>query len=170
MRNKLDEKHQQYEGIQESLTTLRIKYADKDREVRSKEQEIKLLKNQAEKSQKEILEERLEVKEEKMEEFTDELGINLKQVNKLRSYYENLTNARKNLNQNDICASEYNITEFKQEILNKGINIKKVNKLCSKCEKVAQIRLELGFKLGSVPQPQTQTNNANYYFSSRERN
>jgi len=114
------------------------------------------------------LEERLELKEEKMEEFADELGIGLEQVNNLRGYYEYLMDARKNLNQNDISANERNITKIKQEILNKGISIKRVQKFCKKCEKAAEIRLELGFKPGSIPQQQTQTN-ANYS-ADRERN
>lgn len=151
---------------------MRIKYEietkGKDNELKDKEKEIKLLKSQAEKSQKELLEERLELKEEKMEEFADELGINLEQINNLRKYYEYLIDAREKLNQNDISTSEYNITKIKQEALNKGISIKKVQKLCKKCERVAEIRLKLGFKLGSIPQQQAQTN-ANYSFG-RERN
>ena len=43
-----------------------------------------------------------------------------------------------------------------------------MRKLGKKCEKVAEIRLELGFKPGSMPQSQSQTN-ANYSFG-RERN
>jgi len=172
LETKLEEKQQQYEGIQNSLTNLRIKYETetkgKDNELKNKEKEIKLLKSQAEKSQKELLEERLELKEEKMEEFADELGVNLELINKVREYYEYLIDARKNLNRNDISTNEYNITKFKQEILNKGIGIKKVQKLCKKCERVAEIRLELGFKPGSISQQQAQTS-ANYSFG-RERN
>lgn len=171
------EREQQEHGTTKGLLTdLRIKYktetADKDSELKNKEREIKLLKNQAEKSQKGFLEVRLELKEERMEEFADDLGIDLKQVKKLLGYYESLIDARKNLNQNGISTNENNITEFKQEMLDEGISIKKVKKLCGKCEKAAAIRLELGFKSGSVPQPQTDTNytNNSYSFNRRERN
>lgn len=169
----MEEKQQRLEETQSSLTNLRIKYEietkEKDNELKNKEEKIKLLKSQAEKSQEELLKERLELKEEKMEEFADELGISLEQINNLRGYYEYLIVARKNLNQNDISTNESNITKIKQKILNKGISIKKVQKLCKKCEKVAEIRLELGFKPGLMAEPQFQTNN-NYYSSSRERN
>jgi NACalpha-BTF3-like transcription factor len=172
LENKLDEKQQRLETVQESLTTLRIKYetetASKDNELKLREKAIRLLKSQAEQSREELLRERLDLKEEKMEEVADELGIDLGQINKLRNYYENLINARESLNQSDISTSEYNIARIKQEILNKGISIKKVQKLCSKCEKAAKLRIELGINSNSIPQIQPQTN-TNYSFS-RERN
>ncbi|CAI2167661.1 18434_t:CDS:10 [Funneliformis geosporum] len=102
-----------------------------------------------------------------MEDFADELKVDLEQINKLREYCESLITARKNHNQVGISTNERNITKIKQEILNKGIGIKKVQKLYKKCEKVAEIRIELGIESSPMAQQKSPTN-INYSSGSKE--
>jgi hypothetical protein len=172
METKIEQKQQQYEGIQESLTNLRIKYktetADKDNELRNKEEEIKKLKTISEKSHKELLQEKLNLKKEKVEIYTNKLGIELGKISNLQRYYEGLTKARENHNQNDIFTNDFNITNIKQEILNKGVSMDKVQKICRDCEKIAKLHLKLGFESNSTPQKSTSTDTG-YHYIGRSR-
>ena len=72
-----------------------------------------------------------------------QLGINLQQVDNLRRYYERLVNARKNYNKANITTHESNITRIKQELINAGVSVANTQKVCRKCEKLAELRLEL---------------------------
>jgi len=78
-----------------------------------------------------------------LEELAIQLGINLQQIDSLRRYYERLVNARKNYNQANIATHESNVTRIKQELINEGVSVANTQKICRKCEKLAELRLEL---------------------------
>lgn len=147
MENRLDQKQQRLEATQERLTNLRITYeretTNKDNEIRNKDQEIRRLKDQAGQTREGLLEEKLHLKMEKLELLAEQLGVNLQQTNNLTKYYERLIEARRNYNQANINTHENNIAGIKQAILNRGVNMRNTQKLCRKCEKVAQLHIEL---------------------------
>jgi len=72
-----------------------------------------------------------------------QLGINLQQIDNLRRYYERLVDARKNYNQVNITTHESNITRIKQELINGGVSVANTQKIGRKCEKLAELRIEL---------------------------
>lgn len=147
MENRLDQKQQQLETLRQSFADLQIRYRTetqgKDSKLRQKDQEIKLLKGQAGQSKERLSNEREHSKEGSLEELAIQLEINLEQVNNLRRYYERLVNARKNYNQANITTHEGNIARIKQELLRREISVANVQKICRKCEKLAELRIEL---------------------------
>lgn len=126
---------------------------------------IRNLENNSKQSQEKYLAKILELLQEKVEDLVEEYPINLEELENLRKYYELLSEARKNHDNFEIGNSERKITEFKQLLLGKGMKIKSVQSLCRECEKLAQIRFELGIEAKKPSQQQntfTEKQSPNY--------
>jgi chromosome segregation ATPase len=105
---------------------------------------LRLDNNRLEQSQEDLLNEKVNLKEEKLEVFANRLGIDLGQIDNLRRYYERLIHARKNYNQVNIETHERNINQVKGMLRQNGVvSVENTNKCCRKCEKVAKLRMEL---------------------------
>jgi len=89
------------------------------------------------------LREKIHLKEGKIGNVANQLGINLNQVGNLCRYYERLTDARKNYNQANIETHEDNITQIKETFRQGGVSIDDIQRLGRKCEKLAELRFEL---------------------------
>jgi hypothetical protein len=137
---KLDDKNNQ-------LTVLRIESGKKDSDLERKSEEIRNLKNQAkssdkraEKTQEELLTEKIRSEKSNLELFATELRVGLEQTNGLIRYHERLFRARKDYNQVNVETHENNITRIKEELQNAEISIVNIQEICRKCEKIAELR------------------------------
>lgn len=134
-------------GQLEELTTLfnnlQVANTEKDREIEKQSKKIKKLKELLGKSQEEILNRKIDTKEERLEKFVQQFKINLEQIKKLCNVYEDLIIARKNFNRDNIRNADNNIDEIKQEILSEITVVEDRRKICRKCEKLANLKLEL---------------------------
>ena len=99
--------------------------------------------NNLEKSREELLNEKVNLKNDKLETFANNSGIGLNEVNNLLRYYERLIHARKNYNPTNIETHEGNINRVKEGLRQNGVNAGDTQKCCRKCEKVAKLRIEL---------------------------
>ena len=109
---------------------------------------IKDLKGELGQSQEDFLKQRISSKEEKLETFIQQLGVDRGKVMNLINAYKQLLRARNDFNQNNIDGAENSINDIKQQhlangIIYRGISVNDTQKMCSKCEKVAKLKLEL---------------------------
>jgi len=112
-------------------------------ELKGKLERLNINVENLEKSREELLNEKVNLKNDKLETFANNLGINLNEVDNLLRYYERLINARKNYNQINIGTHEGNINRVKGTLRQNGVSVGNTNKCCRKCEKVAKLRIEL---------------------------
>jgi len=112
-------------------------------ELRGKLERLNINVNNLEKSREELLNEKVSLKNEKLEVFANNLGINLDEVDNLLRYYGRLIHARKNYNQANIETHEGNVSQVKGTLRQNGVSVENTNKCCRKCEKVAKLRMEL---------------------------
>ena len=172
--NKLDDRNRTIQSLTNQLADLRVESGEKDSKLREKEgelerkdEEIKHSQSQAGLSKEELLKEKLRSEKVNLELFVSQLEVSLEQINSLSKYHEKLFQARKERNQVNSEVHEENIERVKQELLEKKVNIINIQEICRKCEKIAELRSELGFEpIQNQTQPQQQ---ANYSFG-RERN
>jgi hypothetical protein len=150
---KVDEKSVRIQDLTGQLTNLQIEKNNKENELHQKDEEIQRLKKWAGLSREELLREKVHLKEGKIGNLSNQLGINLNQVGNLRRYYERLVHARKNHNQANIETHEDNITRIKETFRQGGISIDDIQRLGRKCEKIAELR----FELSQIQQEQYQT-------------
>jgi hypothetical protein len=102
--------------------------------------EIQELKEELAKSQAKIL----NFKVEKLEVFTEQLGINWEQIRNLRNAYEQLIHFRRQeYNQANIDEVRNNIDTIEQTFLDAGISLANAQKVGRKCEKIAVLKLKL---------------------------
>jgi len=161
----LEKERRDKERIHDSLTEIRLEKGSLALELEQSKVLIRNLETNSKKSQEELLKKILELLEEKMEELVEEYPITLKQLENLRIHYECLCEARKNHIHNDINVNERKIIDFKQLLSDKGIRIKNIQKICRECEKIAQIRFELGIGTKNSSQQQntfTEKQSPNY--------
>jgi len=138
-----NQKQARIDELTRQLATLQITNNNISREIAEKKNEIKNLKGELGQSREEFLGQKVELKDEKLSNFIQQIGANRQVVYNLRGYYEALSNARKNYNQTNIRTAENNIENVKQQFLNGGINVANTQKLCRKCEKITKLKLEL---------------------------
>ncbi|CAG8449868.1 9085_t:CDS:2 [Ambispora gerdemannii] len=112
-------------------------------ELKSKLERLSINVDNLEKSREELLNEKVNLKNEKLEIFANNSGINANEVDNLLRYYERLINARKNYNQVNIGTHEGNINRVRGIIRQSGVSVENTQKCCRKCEKVAKLRTEL---------------------------
>ncbi|CAG8788377.1 19179_t:CDS:2, partial [Racocetra persica] len=150
-----DEKSVAIQNLNSQLANLRLESGEKDSRLREKDSElarkndeIERLKNQAkssdkraEKTQEELLTEKIRSKKRNLELFATELRVGLEQINGLTRYHERLFRARKNYNQANIETHENNIMRIKEELQNADISIVNIQELCEKCERIAELRV-----------------------------
>lgn len=116
---------------------------EKIKELERKDEEIKLLKNQAGLSQEELLIEKLRFEKRNLEIFAIDLKVSLEQITNLVRYHQSLFQAQKGHKQEEIVTSENNVSQIKQELLDKEISIVNVQEICQKCERIAELHWEL---------------------------
>ncbi|CAG8815136.1 5457_t:CDS:2 [Gigaspora margarita] len=110
-------------------------------------------------SREEFLNQKVELKDEKLETFIQTLGINRGRITDLRNAYEQLIIARKDYNQENMNNAKGTISTIKGEFLGGGISVANTQKVCRKCEKLVKIELELK----QVYQEQHEARQENYY-------
>jgi hypothetical protein len=127
---------------------LQLENNKKDEEIRKQKDKIKELKGELDISREEFLNQKIGLKEEKLETFIQQLGANRGKVMSLLNIYKQLLRERSNFNQTNIDLAENGINDIKQELLAngiiyRGISVANTQKICSKCEKLAKLKLEL---------------------------
>lgn len=143
---------------QQSIKKLKIQ---KEMREKLKDYEIKALKKNSGESQKEFLSEKmtlwmsdsnlqkleviklliLKTKQEKLEVFATEIGIELQKTQNLCKRYRELISAQEENRGNDIAIAKENIEATREGLLERGISNSKVGKFCRKCKKVAQLEV-----------------------------
>ncbi|CAG8653643.1 7615_t:CDS:2, partial [Paraglomus brasilianum] len=141
--NRLDERNRTIQSLTNQLADLRVEGSEKDSKLREKEGE-------------------LERKNEEIKNSQNQAGLSKEELlkEKLRS-----EKARKERNQVNSEVHEENIERIKQELLEKKVNIINIQEICRKCERIAELRSELGFE---PIQSQTRPQQANYSFEVSE--
>ncbi|CAG8581275.1 41289_t:CDS:10 [Gigaspora margarita] len=146
LQGQLTRTQQRLTASENKLARIEDRFETKNREVlelRGKLERLSINVNNLEKSREELLNEKVNLKKEKLEVFANNLGINPDEIDNLLRYYERLIQARKNYNQVNIETHEGNINRVKGIIRQGGVSVENTNKCCRKCEKVAKLRIEL---------------------------
>lgn len=146
LQGRLTDTQQRLTASENKLARIEDRFEAKGREVlelKSKLERLSINVDNLEKSREELLNEKVNLKNEKLEVFANNLGINLDEVDNLLRYYERLIHARKNYNQTNIATHEGNINRVKGMLRQNGVSVENTNKCCRKCEKVAKLRIEL---------------------------
>jgi len=89
------------------------------------------------------LNQKIGLKDEKLETFIQTLGISRGEITSLRSAYEQLIISRRDYVQANIVEVKNNINIIKDRILGGGVNVANTQKVCRKCEKLVKLELEL---------------------------
>ena len=162
----LTEKEGELKELEKAMADLRVdhekesaekelKISEKVNEIKEKEEriqkkatEIKVLREKLGLSQEELLEEKIRLKQEKLETFAGDAKIDLGQIQNLCDHYETIISSRLNYNRDGIKEAEKNITKVKQEVSQSGVQMGKIQKFCHKCEKMAKLRSQLDQILG----------------------
>lgn len=139
--NKVDEKQQKVDSLLNRLSELKLASSEKAGELKRKDDEIKILKKNLSETQKDFLTEKLRSKQEKLETFVMEVGIELQKAQNLGRRYRNLISAQEEKRGNDITIAKENIEATKEGLSERGINNFDIKKLCRKCKKVAQLEV-----------------------------
>ncbi|MDR1670372.1 MAG: hypothetical protein LBR43_01430 [Spiroplasmataceae bacterium] len=139
--SKLDEKQQKVDSLLNRLAEIKLESSEKAGELRRKDDEIKILKQNLSDSQKDFLNEKLKSKQEKLETFAMEIGVELQKTQNLRKRYRNLISAQEEKKGNDITIAKENIEANKEGLSERGISNFNIKKLCRKCKKVAQLEV-----------------------------
>ena len=139
--SKLDEKQQKVDNLINRLSELKLESSEKASELKRKDDEIKALKRNLGESQKDFLGEKLKSKQEKLETFAAEIGVELQKTQNLRKRYRELISAQEENRGNDISIAKENIEATREGLLERGISNSKVRKLGKKCKKVAQLEV-----------------------------
>lgn len=142
-RNDLVAKQNQYDELMRQFTALQITINNKDNEIKEKVDKIKELKGELNLSQEEFLNQKIGLKDEKLETFIQTLGINRGEITSLRSAYEQLIIARRDYVQANIVEARNNINAIRGRILNGGVSVANTQKVCRKCEKLVKLELDL---------------------------
>jgi len=125
-----------------AFNDLQIVSNNKDNELEKRTNKIKELKEMLGKSQEEVLNHRLDIKEGKLETLIQQLGINRDRILTLRNTYQDLIRARENYNQGNINTANNSIEQIKGGFLNGGVNVENMQKICRKTEKIAKLKIE----------------------------
>ncbi|MCE8167861.1 MAG: hypothetical protein I3273_04625 [Candidatus Moeniiplasma glomeromycotorum] len=137
----LNESQGQVDNLSNQLEELRLENNEKTIKLKCKDDEIQALKRNLEETQKGFLGEKLHSKQEKLENFATELGIELSKIQNLCKRYRNLILSREENRGNDIAIAKENIEATKEGLIERGINADKVQKICKKCKQVAQLEV-----------------------------
>ena len=135
--NKLAEKETKVDELTAQFTDLQI---ENDRN----KDKIKELKNELGQSREGYLNQKIELKEEKLEILAQQLGINWGQITNLRNAYRQLIDAQgNNFNPTNINTANDNINNIKAALSNVGVNPTDKKKVCHKCKKITELEMEL---------------------------
>ena len=125
--------------------------------IQAREQELKTRLRESEdnlkellgKAREEIIVYKLKVKERKLENFAQKLGINRKKVRDLCRYYQKLIRelSLESVDSNVVMSVEDEIEKIKDELLSGGwftwkVSLGDTQKLCRKCESIAKLKVE----------------------------
>src|SRR6185312_5435393 len=91
----LNEKQEQLTSLVNKLSELKLENREKNIELKRKDDEIQALKKNSGNSQRDFLSEELKSRQEKLENFATELGIELTKIQNLCKRYRELILARK---------------------------------------------------------------------------
>jgi chromosome segregation ATPase len=139
--SELDERQNQINNLGNQLAELKLENSEKVSELKQKDDEIKSLKEKSGNTQKDFLSEKLHSKQEELENFATELGIELQKTQNLRKRYRELIMAREENRGNDIAVAKENITATREGLLERGVSADKVQKFCKKCKKTARLEV-----------------------------
>lgn len=140
--NQLAVRNNAFDVLTQQFNALQIASNNKDQELEKRENKIKELKEMLGKSQEEILNHKLGVKEGRLETLIQQLGVNRDRILVLRNTYQDLIRARENYNQGNINNANNNIEQIKGGLLNGGVSVENMQKICRKTEKLAKLRIE----------------------------
>ena len=135
------EKEQTEKELQISEKINEIK--EKEEKIKRKEDEMKALREKLGLSQEEFLEQKIRLKQEKLDTFAGNLKIDFEQVQNLCDCYGEIVRSRLSYNLDNIRKIERNISKIKQEISRSEISMEEIQKLCRKCEKLASLKSQL---------------------------
>jgi len=127
--------------ITNSFNALQLENNRKDEEIKKQKDKIKELKGELNISKEEVINHELDAKEERLEIFSHQLGVNWNQVRDLRNTCKQLIRVQESdYNQNNLDTAKENKENAKQAITE--ISIENRRKLCRKCEKLAKLEIE----------------------------
>ncbi|CAJ0748946.1 16719_t:CDS:2 [Entrophospora sp. SA101] len=146
--NELVAKQNQYDELIRQFTALQITINNKDNEIEEKVNKIKELKGDLNISREEFLNQKIDLKEEKLGEFIQQfqpLGVNQGQTRNLQDFYEQLKviTTSPDYNRDNARAVENNINTIEQALLNAGVSVVDTRKVLRKCKKIANLKIEL---------------------------
>ncbi|RIA78856.1 hypothetical protein C1645_746293, partial [Glomus cerebriforme] len=111
--------------------------------LNQREEEVNSLKNKLNQAEEGKLTQKLRSEENRLEKMAKKLEIDWDIVQVLRDNYEELIRARKNFNRDEIKICQNNIETIRQSLLGGDFDTDDLQDVAEKCEKVAELRIEL---------------------------
>jgi len=104
------------------------------------QQQVGALQEELRQSRSELINQKIDIKKERLEIFMQQCEIDREQVRNLQSAYEQLVRFRRDYDQTEFNIARDNIDIIEQELLDRGISLENVKKVCHKCEKIAGLK------------------------------
>ena len=142
IQNQLTIRNNAFDALTQQFNALQIESNNKNNELEKRANKIRELKEMLGKSQEEVLNHKLGIKEGVLEILIQQLEIDRTRILALRNAYQELIRARENYNQGNINNADNNIEQIKGELLDRRIGVENMQKICRKTEKIAKLRIE----------------------------
>ena len=125
----------------EGLQILLSEIEDREREIASLRERADNLREDLSHSQETGITEKLRNKEQRLESFAQRCQLDWQIVRDLWGIYQQLIQARKNYNRNDIIEAQNSI-EILKESIKTVIVLEDVHRIFNECEEIAELRVE----------------------------